>query len=250
MLRCLFCFALLLIGACSDPDPTAQRRARVGEAMASTVQVFVEREQGRTAGSGVVLGRSEATGDALVLTAAHVVKWAGKGTLEVVAPFAEERAPGRVVALDTRRDLALLEAPIAARSPGFASMAYVTDEVWLVGFPWGRKRTVVGGWVSQIKDQTPASSPFVGPIELVDAPVSYGMSGGGVFERDTGHLLAIVRGYRTVNLSLDSQTEPTKVPLAGETTVIPLAAVACFLSEQGPAAGLLVDLLPADCAAF
>ena len=38
--------------------------------------------------------------------------------------------------------------------------------------------------------------PIEGPVKLVDAPVSYGTSGGGVYDATTGGLLGLVRGYR------------------------------------------------------
>ena len=59
--------------------------------------------------------------------------------------------------------------------------ARLGDNVWVVSFPWGRRGTVVNGFVSQITDAwSSVPLPLEGPAGLIDAAVSYGTSGGGV----------------------------------------------------------------------
>jgi S1-C subfamily serine protease len=223
---------LLLATACAQGDPAARRHARVAEVVASTLQVVVEGSAGRQFGSGVILTRSAEGDRALVLTSAHVLASAQQGKISVVSPFGGDKVSAQLLALDEARDLALLEAAVAGSPARLLSHAHLTDAVWVVGYPWGRARTVVGGAISQVARAPDAASPIAGPVTLIDAPVTYGMSGGGVFERAEGRLVALVRGYRTANLSLDSQSEPLRIPIAGETTVIPIPTIACFLSEQ------------------
>jgi hypothetical protein len=94
---------------------------------------------------------------------------------------------------------------------------------------------VVNGAVSQIAAQASIEDPLSisGPVGLVDATVSYGMSGGGVFDKRTGRLVGLVRGYRTAHLALSSQESPLKLPIAGETTVISTRDIVCFLRSIG-----------------
>ena len=91
------------------------------------------------------------------------------------------------------------------------------------------------GAVSQIAAQPSIEDPFSisGPVALVDATVSYGMSGGGVFDERSGLLVGLVRGYRTAHLSLSSEDAPLKLPIAGETTVISTRDIVCFLRATG-----------------
>jgi S1-C subfamily serine protease len=68
---------------------------------------------------------------------------------------------------------------------------------------------------------------------MVDAPVNYGTSGGGVFDARSGRLVGIVRGYRTVRMSVPGNTDAAlTLPVAGETTVIPTEDILCFLADH------------------
>src|SRR5262249_51499510 len=94
-------------------------------------------------------------------------------------------------------DLALLRVEtggcVAARlgePPGLG------DPIWIVAFPWGRNMTLVGGNVSQLGAGSSAESGD-DPRLMVDAPVSYGASGGGGFEGRTGKLGGLGGGFRT-----------------------------------------------------
>lgn len=209
-------------------------RRSLTSAIDSSVQVFTERDTGgRRAGSAVVVVPGSGGQPSLIITTAHTFEPIVDQSVFVVVPPGSERIEARLLALDHERDLALLAAhidPIATAS--MADGAYLVDSMWVIGFPWGRERTVVNGAVSQI-EKGPLDPPhnlIKGPVRLIDASVSYGMSGGGVFASKTGHLVGLVQGYRTAHLSLPSSNEPLKLPVAGETTVISSPKIACFLA--------------------
>ena len=69
---------------------------------------------------------------------------------------------------------------------------------------------------------------------MVSATVSYGSSGGGVFDATTGELVAIVESYRTAKVAIPEMKERVlEVPVAGETTVIPAPLISRFLVDSG-----------------
>ena len=73
---------------------------------------------------------------------------------------------------------------------------------------------------------------------MVDASVSYGSSGGGVFDARTGALIGLVEGYRTARLTSrgDGPEWYIDVPLPGQTVVTPMTDIRRFLSDTGHAA--------------
>lgn len=227
----------LFLTACANTEPAPSKRAVLVQMLATSAQLFVEREGGvRRAGSGVILSTNLPQGRAAVLTTAHLLEPPVEQSAYVVAGAKKERIPVDIVAIDSTRDLALMTAPLPGVSKvALADRAELADEILIVAFPWGRERTVVNGAVSQIAAQASIEDPLSisGPVGLVDATVSYGMSGGGVFDRRTGQLVGLVRGYRTAHLSLSSQESPLKLPIAGETTVISTRDIVCFLRSVG-----------------
>ena len=230
-------FAPLLLGlvltACAGSETVPDKRAILSHTLATTAQLFVEREDGvRRAGSAVVLAVDGPGGAAAILTTAHLLEPPVAQSVTVIDQTRKFHTPAEVVAIDPDLDLALVTAKVTPASEvDLADGAELADDVLVVAFPWGRERTVVNGAVSQVSavDANDDPLPISGAVRLVDASVSYGMSGGGVFHRRTGHLLGIVRGYRTAHLSLSSEPAPLKLPIAGETTVIPTIDIACFL---------------------
>jgi len=75
---------------------------------------------------------------------------------------------------------------------------------------------------------------------MVDASVSYGSSGGGVFDAQTGELVGIVESYRTAKVAIPEMKDRVlEVPVAGETTLISAPAILRFLVDSG-----LSDFLP------
>jgi len=131
-------------------------------------------------------------------------------------------------------DLAVIEADGIMLPPvKFKEVVRLGDVVWVAGFPWGRQLTVVSGVVSQLKNEDGDFS-IEGTIRMVDASVSYGSSGGGVFDAETGALIGIVEGYRTAQMALPDRPERTlQVPVAGETLVIPARSILDFLAASG-----------------
>jgi len=227
----------LLLGCASEEGPRPKNEV-IAHTLATTVQVVAERPNGASrSGSAVVLGEGS-DGRTFMITADHVLAPDAEQTLAVHFPRGQRRADAVLLARDPDADLTLLA--IAGSGDAAARLqeeAFLGDEVWVVAFPWGRRRTVVKGVVSQIAayhvDGREVAS-INGPIQLIDASVSYGMSGGGVFDARTGDLLGIVRGYRTAQLSIEgSDAQPLQVPLAGETTVVSAAQIACFLAAHG-----------------
>lgn len=227
---------LIFFTACAGLEPPSDKREVLSHALATTAQLFVEREGGvRRAGSAVILSANGPNRETAILTTAHLLEPPAKQTVTVIDETREYHTPAEVVAIDPALDLALVMAPIDRPSTvKLAAEAELADDVLVVAFPWGRERTVVNGAVSQISAPNRASAPvpISGPVRLVDASVSYGMSGGGVYHRKTGELVGIVRGYRTAHLSLSSEPAPLKLPIAGETTVIPAVDIVCFLRAE------------------
>lgn len=213
--------------------------------MTSTAQLIVLREGGaRRTGSSVVLDVDPEADRLLLLTAAHVVTPIVPQEVSVVTPLRHGELPARVVAFDDEADLALVETSLLQLEPvSLGHEAMLGDEVLVVAFPWGRRATLVRGIVSQIVWHEPENLveiPLVGSVALIDATVSYGMSGGGVFSRDDGTLLGIVRGYRSAQVALPgSPGQAVSFPLPGETTVVSTRRIACFLAASSHA-----DLVP------
>jgi len=115
----------------------------------------------------------------------------------------------------------------------FNEVARLGDEVWVVAFPWGRRLTVVSGVISQLVSRED-DVLVEGTVKMIDASVSYGASGGGVFDVESGALIGIVEGYRTANVSLPgTPSQALPVPVPGETTVIAARAIVDFLTASG-----------------
>lgn len=238
MRQWLLILGVALVSGCASSEDLPSKNDVIAHTLATTVQVAVERPGGsRRLGSGILLGADPHADRTLILTAHHVVTPDDRRHLAVRFPNGPlKEAKAELVASDPGNDLALLAVADAVASRAqLRQQAFLGDEVWVVAFPWGRQRTVVKGVVSQIgvpDDVAPAA--IAGPIRLIDASVSYGMSGGGVFDAATGDLLGIVRGYRTAQLSVQgADAKPLQVPLAGETTVVSGAQIICFLAARG-----------------
>ncbi len=221
--------AILLISLTSSCAPRNEFVAKdriIRTALDSTVQLFTERQGGVTrAGSGVILGPAPETGRVQVLTSAHLLEPVEDQSITALLPPSHDRLPATLLSIDPESDLALLE--VDGHSTGsvtLADTANLGDRIWVVAFPWGRERTVVSGVVSQVHNAKPrvdGRAPLGGHVRLIDASVSYGMSGGGIFSQQTGQLLGLVRGYRSAELSFSgAQSGSLTLPVAGEATVI------------------------------
>jgi serine protease Do len=108
-------------------------------------------------------------------------------------------------------------------------------EIWVIAFPWGHHLTLVSGIVSQLNPQGPTDPAEPAPQLMVDASVSYGSSGGGVYEVRRGRLVGLVESYRTARVALPGETASRyiEVPSPGETNVTPLSDIRRFLMEVG-----------------
>ncbi len=211
----------------------------------SAVQVVVEQHEGRRVrtSSGVVLASAprEQPPTCFILTAGHTVSGIA-GKKEVYVTFDRHRgnakkAQATVVAFrDTPNlDLALLKAEVNHCVPArTARPATLGASVWVVGYPWGRHMTLASGIVSQVNADD--STGHEGDSRLmVDASVSYGSSGGGVYEARGGTLIGIVQGYSTARVSAQGANPAwyIDVPVPGQTFLTPLSHVMRFLAEAG-----------------
>jgi hypothetical protein len=242
--RVLLPLALVGLGAgCATSRPSVPTREQVIQRiLPSSVQVILEEDGQRfRSGSGVVIaaGPAGVAGECLVLTSGHTLagltprqsvyvlmaRHRGKGMRAQASVLAQRDADGL--------DLALLriesEHCAAAR---FGEPPALGDAIWVVAFPWGRNMTLTGGHVSQIDLDDVRDGD--GSRLMVDASVSYGASGGGVFEAGTGRLIGLVEGYRTARVSFKGESARyIDVPVPGETYATSLADIRRFLGEIG-----------------
>jgi len=230
------------------PGPE-DRQVVIDRIAAASVKIILDQEGRRVAsGSGVVIGtnpdRQEGPGSC-ILTAAHLFE--GKQDVRIFVRFSgKEPSATRHPARFLRRnqadtaDLALLEVSGVAVEPALLAQdddVRLGAEIFAVGFPWGRRLGIFSGIVSQVPDDRREDS--AAPEEArehtltVDAATSRGMSGGGVFLASTGKLLGIIEGYQTASIAVkgQSQTYSVKVPMPGETFVVPISRIRRFLKE-------------------
>lgn len=224
-------------------EPT--REKILAEVLASAAQVVLEQQEGRRfrTASGVAIGakRTPDGPQCFILTSGHTFMDSARGK-EVFVIVGSHQAVGTKVpatllaAKDAgRQDLALLKAstdqcvPARIRRP-----PNLGDFVWVAAFPWGRRLTLARGIISQVNLDNPAD-PDQETRLMVDASVSYGSSGAGVFEERTGELIGIVEGYSTARVSFPgaSASSYIDVPVPGQTFVSPLVQIRRFLAEIG-----------------
>jgi len=211
----------------------------------SAVQVILEQQEGRRfrAASGVIIATRPATSgtECFVLTAGHTFSAAARGKASYVVYVSSRgrEAKVRAAVLVEREtdnlDLALLSAesdrctPASVRRP-----AALGEWAWVVAFPWGSRLTLARGVVSQTDLDSPADRERDSRL-MVDASVSYGASGAGVYEARTGSLIGVVEGYSTARVN--SQGGDTSwyidVPVPGQTLVTSLRSIRRFLEETG-----------------
>jgi serine protease Do len=217
----------LAIGCASLP-PAAERSDVIRKIVASTVQLRSEREGVRRAASGVVIASDAAARRSWILTTRHFLD--GRESQPVAMRRGAARAVAKVSVIGTDVDLAILEvAGVALPGVTLKDVAQLGDEVWVVAFPWGRRLTVVSGSVSQLVGDD-GEAAVAGAPRMIDASVSYGSSGGGVFDAATGALIGIVEGYRTARMTTKEE-RALEIPVAGETTLISSQAIRTFLAS-------------------
>jgi S1-C subfamily serine protease len=225
----------LVLAGCASTQPPSRRGDALREMLDASVQLRAEREGGgRRWGSGVVVASDAGSGQSWILTTRHFLEPTRPQQVFVTTTVGQKRVRGRVRAVSSDLDLAILEVPGVVLTPAtLQDEVRLGDEVRVVGFPFGRRLTVVSGIVSQIVSED-SEVKVQGPVQTVDATVTYGASGGGVFDATTGALVGIVEGYRTTRVTL--QTEPEKVvdiPMPGETGVLGVPSIRRFLEMSG-----------------
>lgn len=226
--------ATALVGAsgCVTSARAPTRSELLRGVLPSTVQLLAERPGGgRRAASGVVVAADVARGCSWILTAGHFVAPPIPETIFVRTTGARERFLAKIVHADRESDLALLLVPGLVLPPvRTREVAHLGDDVWVVAFPRGRQMTVTSGTVSQVGtgSETDATE---GPVRLVDTSVSYGASGAGVFDAETGELIGVVEGYRTAQIAArDAPDRVMEIPVPGETLVISAQTIRRFLA--------------------
>ena len=241
MRRRLVLVTLVLVTSACASAPPPSRGELIQQILKSTVQLRAEREGGALrAASGVVLATDRARRRAWILTTRHFFEPPDAQHVYVRLPGRDNVVQGTVAFVSPDLDIAIVEVEQLDVTPIRLKVAAdLGDDVLVIAFPWGDRFTVVRGAVSQIT-AAGRDGLVTGPPRMIDASVSYGSSGGGVFDARTGHLLGIVKGYRTVKVTLpETRERPLELPVAGETTLIPAAAIRHFLVESG-----LTDFLP------
>jgi S1-C subfamily serine protease len=231
--------ALALTAAgCASTLPAANRGDVIRRILASTVQLRSEREGGlHRAASGVVVATDPASGRAWIVTVRHFVMPFRPQEVFVQLP-GDEVALRAVIHAVSAEDYDLDLAIIEMEHPGVAAARLketvgLGDEVLIAAFPWGQYLTVVRGIVSRIASGQ-HEALVAGPARMIDAPVSYGSSGGGVFDAQSGELVGIVETYRTAKIALpESPGRTIEVPVPGETTLVPAQVISRFLREFG-----------------
>jgi serine protease Do len=218
----------------------------------SSVQIVLEQQEGRRfrSGSGVVIGARRAGGgaDCFILTSGHTFAGAGRGKDIYVLSRRHEgpgvRTPATLLAVSETDgiDLALLGTRSQDCSvASFGKPAHLGESVWVVSFPWGRELTVSRGVISQVRRAVVGASLAGGAGAagrlMVDAPVSYGASGGGVFRASSGELVGLVDGYPTARVAFEGVSAPAHidVPVPGQTYLTPIGDAVEFLRGSGHA---------------
>jgi S1-C subfamily serine protease len=241
----LLASAIMSVGCASAPPPRARSREEIlGKILPSAVQIVVEQHEGRRirSGSGVALAsRRTAEGPScFVLTSGHTISGLA-GKTEIHAVFGRHLGPGRkaralvVAQRNDIIDLALLRAESEECVPvALASAPVLGEAIWVIGFPLGRHIMLSSGVVSQVALDDASDAAAIAARLIVDAPVNYGVSGGGVFDARTGGLIGVVEGFSTARLTAHGAPPSwyIDVPVPGQTLVTPLTDIKRFLRES------------------
>jgi hypothetical protein len=224
--------ALALTLGCVAQPRVPPRSGVVRSVLPSAVQLLSERAGGgHRAASGVVVASDPVRRLTWVLTAGHFVAAPAPETIYVRTAGSRDRFRATLVRADRDPDLALVLVenlvlpPVRSRE-----VAHLGDDVWVIAFPRGRQMTLASGTVSQVGSGK-EGDPTEGPVQQIDTSVSYGASGAGVFDAETGELIGVVEGYRTAQIAIrDAPDRVMEIPVPGETIVISAQAVRRFLS--------------------
>jgi len=226
---------VVALAGCAGPVEHRSERDALPRMLASIVQLRAELEgDDRRSGSGVVIASDPRTSRCWVITTRHLVAPPAPKRLSARVPDHPGILNAEVVKVSDVLDLALLAVQgVAPPSVELKEASGLGQDIWVAGFPWGGRLTVVRGVVSQLASDG-EEVRLEGPVRMVDAPVSYGASGGGVFEVSSGLLIGIVEGYRTARVALPNSPDSVlHVPMPGETTVVSSAGIRHFIASAG-----------------
>ena len=229
----------LATAGCSSIPASNDGPAIIRRILASTVQLRSEREGGaQRAASGVCVATDPASRRAWIMTVRHFLGPSRPQQVSIRRPGETAELPATVFAVSDEAlglDIAIVE----VQDPGLVPVrlkrtpSNLGDGALVVSFPWGQRLTVVQGIVSQLVGGSGESLVF-GAARMVDAHVSYGSSGGGVFDARTGELIGIVETYRTAKITIpELKDRVIEVPVPGETVLVPALALLQFASDFG-----------------
>ena len=165
------------------PGSVADIAKRVSPAV---VSIDVRSADAAGAGSGVVIDKR-----GYILTNNHVVNFGSKPTIRVV--FSDQSsAPGDVVGIDPRNDLAVIKVDkgsLTVASLGNSSSLAVGDPVVAIGNPLGLRGTVTSGIVSNLREPLRLPGENGEPDAVIDAiqtdaAINPGNSGGALVAAD------------------------------------------------------------------
>jgi serine protease Do len=233
-LRPLVLAGALLVTGCATAEAPSRRGDALREVLGPSVQLRTERAGARRAGSGVVVASDAVSSRSWVITTRHLFEPVAPQQIWVTTTDGGRRLHAVVHTMSAETDLAIVEVEGRALPAAvLRDTARLGDEVRVVSFPWGRRLTVVSGIVSQIASEE-GEVAVEGIVRMIDASVSYGASGGGVFDAASGMLVGIVESYRTARVALPIQPEKVlDLPVPGETTVVGVPMIRRFLEDAG-----------------
>ena len=225
-----------LVAGCATGEAPSRRGEALRAVLAPSVQLRAERPGVRRFGSGVVVAADAETGRSWIVTTRHLFEPIPPQQLWVTTTDGGRRLRAVVRATSADHDLAIVEvADRALPAAALQDEVRLGDAVRVVAFPWGRRLTMVSGIVSQIVSEE-GQVAVEGAVRMIDASVSYGASGGGVFDAASGRLVGIVESYRTARVAIPTDPEKTlDLPVAGETTVVGTLTIRQFLQRAGVA---------------
>ena len=181
--------AVVALAVVAPPGWSADAAAIFRQAAPSVVLVYALDSAGEeiAQGSGVVVGENYVATNCHVLESAWNIKIRQTETDETFAMGASRART------DEERDLCLLFVADLAKPPAAqpAQMAgarglEIGAEVFAIGAPNGLKLSFTRGIVSQLRDIDGESAPLI----QTDAAITFGSSGGGLFD-ENGHLVGI-----------------------------------------------------------
>ncbi len=169
VLACGFALAALSPSS-ADAQISEEQRINIAERLQRSAVVV---RAGRSSGSGFLVGSER-----LVITNAHVVGRARTVQLRI----GDRTVPGRVLAVDTRHDLAVVEPVDDVDAPplplGDPDRVRVGQTVLAFGSPFGLDGTLTQGIVSARRDVPSRDGSQIEGMIQTDAPINPGNSGG------------------------------------------------------------------------